>query len=68
MDRVPKFTRNLATFSRSIFAPHFLVSGLAKQNMSPLKMANDKSATVSLMNPMIYMFERSNIVAKLRYN
>ena len=34
-DRIPKISRNLATFSRRIFALHFLVSGLAKQNMSP---------------------------------
>ena len=38
-DRMPKFSRNLATFSRRIFARlfalHFPVSGLAKQNMSP---------------------------------
>ena len=48
-DRIPKFSRNLATLSRRIFALHFLVSGLAKQNMSlkylcskkPLKMAKN---------------------------
>ena len=34
-DRIPKFSRNLATFSRRIFALHFPVSSLAKQNMSP---------------------------------
>ena len=54
-DRIPKFSCNLATFSRRIFALHFLFSGLAEQNMSPqelfvqkpLKMANDRSnATV----------------------
>ena len=44
-----KFSRNLATLSRRIFPLNFLVSGLAKQNMSPqylcvkkpLKMARD---------------------------
>ena len=62
-----KSSRNLATFSRRIFALHFYVSGLAKLNMSPqylrvkkpLKMAND---------PVFGMFERSNIAAKLRYS
>ena len=43
-DRIPKFSRNLATFSLRVssrriftrlFALHFPVSGLAKQNMSP---------------------------------
>ena len=34
-DRIQKFSRNLANFSRRIFALHFPVSGLAKQNMSP---------------------------------
>ena len=34
-DRIQKFSRTLATFSRRIFALHFPVSGLAKQNMSP---------------------------------
>ena len=35
-DRIPKFSRNLATVtvSRRIFALHFLASGLEKQNMS----------------------------------
>ena len=73
-DRIPKFSRNLATFSRRIFALHFHVSSLAKLHMSPqysrvkkpLKMANDrKNATVPVFNAM---FERSNIGAKLRYN
>ena len=73
-DRIPKFSRNLATFSRRIFALHFHVSGVAKLNMSPqylcvkklLKMANDrKNATVPVFNAM---FERSNITAKLHYN
>ena len=59
-DRIPKFSRNLATFSRRIFALHFYVNGLAKLNMSPqylrvkkpLKMANDrKSATVPVFTP-----------------
>ena len=34
-DRIPKFSCNLATLSRRFFLLHFLVSGLAKQNMSP---------------------------------
>ena len=48
-DKIPKFSRNLATFSCRIFTLHFHVSGLAKLNMSLqylcvkklLKMAND---------------------------
>jgi len=73
-ERIPKFSCNLATCSRRIFTLHFLVSGLAKQNMSPqylhveklLKMANDrKNATAPVFNAM---FERSNIAAKLSYN
>ena len=31
-DRIPKFSCNLATLSRRVFALHFLISGLAKQN------------------------------------
>ena len=72
-NRISKFSRHLATFSRKIFALHFIVSGLAKQNMStpilvcdlkePLKMASDwKNATFNAM------FERSNVAAKLRNN
>jgi len=34
-DSIPKFSRNSATFSCRIFTLHFLVSDLAKQNMSP---------------------------------
>ena len=49
-DRVEKFSRNFANFSRKIVELHCLVSGLAKQNMSlqylcakkALKMANDR--------------------------
>jgi len=33
--RIPKFSHNLATFARRIFALHFPISGLARQNMSP---------------------------------
>ena len=70
-NRIPKFSHNLATFSRRIFGLHFLVSRLAKQNTSlqylcmkkPLKMVNaQKNATVPVFNGM---FERSNIAAKL---
>jgi len=73
-DKIPKFSRNLATFSRRIFDLHFLVSSLAKQNMSPqylcvkkpLKMVNDrKDTTLPVFNAML---ERSNIAAELRYN
>ena len=73
-DRIPKFSRNLATSSRRIFGLRFHVSGLAKLNMSPqylrvkkpLKIANDrKNGTVPVFNAM---FERSNIAAKLRRN
>ena len=73
-NKIPKFSRNLATFSCRILGLHFLVSGLAKQNMSrqylcmkkSLKMVNDrKNATVPVFNGM---FERSNIAAKLHHN
>ena len=34
-DQVQKFSQNLANFSRKIVELHYVVSGLAKQNMSP---------------------------------
>ena len=61
-DHIPKFSCHLGAFSCRIFALHFLVSCLAKQNMSPqylcvkelLKMANDqKNATVSVLTPCV---------------
>jgi len=57
-----------------MFALHFLVSGLAKKNISPqyvrvkkpLNMADDqKNATVPVFNAR---FERRTITAKLHYN
>jgi len=33
--RIPKFSRNLATFARKIFKLHFPINALAKQNTSP---------------------------------
>ena len=49
-DKIRKFSRNFANFSRKIATLHCVVSGLAKKNMSPqylcvkkpLRMANDR--------------------------
>ena len=63
---MPKFSRNLATLSCRIFTLHFLVSGLAKQNISPQDLCVKKlKINLKWQRTLNAMFERSNIAAKL---